>query len=291
MAIPCGRRWGGALQRSADGGKTWTRIDALPGRGLRMARHGATVYVLGAEFVAIHDAKGTRSFAHAAFTDTAVGFDEGRPYFYAATATGLLVSSDGAEWRKTDLTFNTRAVAACERRGRVAYASMRAPTGFGVVRTSDGGSTWQPVWQESRTKSPSVDDGWVSERFGPSWGEHPLALAVAPTDPERAWGTDMGRTLRTVDGGKTWTAAYSKRLADGSFTSTGLDVTTNYGIHFDPFDPARLFISYTDIGLFVSENRGQSWRSATPAASRASGSIPRTGWSSTPKCAAACGPP
>jgi|SRR5579859_7970864 len=59
------------------------------------------------------------------------------------------------------------------------------------------------------------------------------------------------------------TQVYSRRLEDGSYTSTGLDVTTNYGVHFDPFDPKRMFISYTDIGLFRSENSGLGWFSAT----------------------------
>ena len=40
-------------------------------------------------------------------------------------------------------------------------------------------------------------------------------------------------------------------------TTTGLDVTTDYGVHFDPFDKKRMFISYTDIGLFGSEDGGQ----------------------------------
>jgi hypothetical protein len=36
-------------------------------------------------------------------------------------------------------------------------------------------------------------------------------------------------------------------------------VTTAYGVHADPRDPARVFISYTDIGLFRSEDGGGSW--------------------------------
>ena len=119
--------------------------------------------------------------------------------------------------------------------------------------------TWDLGWQESRTRSPNVDNGWVSERFGPGWGESPLALAVSPTDPTQAWGTDMGRTLSTMDSGKTWNAAYTRKLADGSWASTGLDVTTTYGIHFDPFDlfHVKQFISYTDIGLWVERQRRQ----------------------------------
>ena len=64
--------------------------------------------------------------------------------------------------------------------------------------------------------------------------------------------------MRTRDGGKTWEGVYSRRLDDQSSTTTGLDVTTNYGVHFDPFDRQRLFITYTDIGMFRSENGGQA---------------------------------
>jgi hypothetical protein len=69
--------------------------------------------------------------------------------------------------------------------------------------------------------------------------------------------------MRTVDGGRSWTSAYSVRTPDGNWTTNGLDLTTAYGVHFDPFDPRRMFVSYTDIGLWTSDNRGASWTSAT----------------------------
>ena len=74
--------------------------------------------------------------------------------------------------------------------------------------------------------------------------------------------------MRTTDGGGAWDAVYSKRLPDSTYATTGLDVTTNYGVFFDPFDSKRMFIAYTDIGLFRSENGGQSWMSATPGVPR-----------------------
>ena len=52
-------------------------------------------------------------------------------------------------------------------------------------------------------------------------------------------------------------------LGNGLVTTRGLDVTTCYGLHFDPFDPKRMFISYTDIGAFKSEDGGKSWGIAT----------------------------
>jgi photosystem II stability/assembly factor-like uncharacterized protein len=250
---------GNSVQRSADGGRTWARVDGLPGRARQVFRKGERVYVLGAEFVAIREGDATRVYPHERSSDMSMGFEGGAPVFYAASE-GVSVSTDGEHWTKSELGGAVRAVAASAQHGKTAYAAYRA----GVARTSDGGRTWEKVWDESRGRASTVDvGGWVSERFGPGWGEAPLALAVAPTDPERAWGTDMGRTLATRDGGKTWTAAYTRRADDGGFTSTGLDVTTSYGVHFDPFDAAHLFISYTDIGLFASGNGGRSWRSAT----------------------------
>jgi photosystem II stability/assembly factor-like uncharacterized protein len=202
---------------------------------------------------------------HRAFTDYTLGFEGDKPFFYASARDGLFVSGDGEHWVKSNLAGSVRAVAACQRKGRVAYASYQTDS-FGVARTTDGGESWELVWSERGSrKSPNVDDGWVSGRFGPGWGEHPLALAVSPSDPDSAWGTDLGRTLHTTDGGKTWKGAYTRRLSEGTYTSRGLDVTTSYGIHFDPFDARHVFISYTDIGLFTSDDGGRGWRSATTA--------------------------
>jgi photosystem II stability/assembly factor-like uncharacterized protein len=84
-------------------------------------------------------------------------------------------------------------------------------------------------------------------------------LGVAPSDPNICYGGDYGRTLRTTDGGETWYAVYSTKVPDAAWASTGLDVTTNYGVHWDPFDSQRMFITYTDIGLVRSEDGGKTW--------------------------------
>jgi photosystem II stability/assembly factor-like uncharacterized protein len=52
-------------------------------------------------------------------------------------------------------------------------------------------------------------------------------------------------------------------LPNGGWTTRGLDVTTAYGVQFDPFDSKHIFIDYTDIGLFASPDGGASWESAT----------------------------
>jgi photosystem II stability/assembly factor-like uncharacterized protein len=66
--------------------------------------------------------------------------------------------------------------------------------------------------------------------------------------------------MKTTDGGANWWAAYSRKIPSGEWVSTGLDVTNVYGIHFDPFDSDRQFLTYTDIGLFRSEDGGATWQ-------------------------------
>jgi len=143
---------------------------------------------------------------------------------------------------------------------------------MGVAKTTDSGHTWKPVWKEDSNTAgkpgANIHDAWITERFGSDWGENPLTLSVADQDPNLSYGTDLGRTMITTDGGATWNAAYSKKIGDGGWTTTGLDVTTTYGYHFDPFDQNRQFISTTDIGLFRSEDGGKSWMSSTKGVPR-----------------------
>ncbi|MGA2075206.1 MAG: hypothetical protein ABSH52_17080 [Terriglobia bacterium] len=194
---------------------------------------------------------------------------------------GIFISKDGGDsWdevtvralrdadqfaRMADLT----SVATSLNHAEVAYVSFEDLQGsgagplHGVAKTQDSGATWELVWREGRFPAPNVHDAWITERFGTDWGEPGISLGVAPNDPNICYRTDDGRTMRTLDGGQTWDAVYSRRVGERSYTTTGIDVTTNYGVFFDPFDARRMFIAYTDIGLFRSEDGGESWTSST----------------------------
>ncbi len=190
---------------------------------------------------------------------------------YAISSSSGSISDDGgSSWRAFTLPgagARLHAVATSLKHPDTAYVSydrlqMEGQYWFGVAKTTDRGRTWRLVWKESDKPAANIHDAWITTRFGPGWGDYPLNLGVSPNEPELCYATDLGRTLRTSDGGKTWEAVYSKRSGAG-WTSTGLDVTTNYGVHFDPFDSKRIFITYTDIGAFRSDDGGQSWVSAT----------------------------
>lgn len=264
----------------------------------RSPKSDRTIYYVGADSVHIRRAgqwtQGSSPAEVPGFGDASAGFSSnGELFVYAVAASRrgsttphpIVISHDGGiTWSATDGPFvnpapghslELGAIATSLQHGEVAYvsfenyveaqaASSASTASFhGVAKTTDGGKTWQFVWKEAETPAPNVHDAWITERLGPDWGEPGISLGVAPTDPNICYRTDDGRTMRTSDGGATWDAMYSRRMPDHTYATTGLDVTTNYGVFFDPFDAQRMFIAYTDIGLFRSENGGQSWTSAT----------------------------
>ncbi len=152
----------------------------------------------------------------------------------------------------------------------------------GILKSSNGGQDWAWVykarggnWEYAdaahnyRAKpgfeAQNLKDGWVAEAFnrkgdGVCFEYNSIFdVGVCPGDPNAVVFTDLWRTIRSDDGGKNWHEAYGELQPDGSSRSRGTDVTTTYGVHFDPFDRNHMFISWTDIALHSSSNSGKNW--------------------------------
>jgi photosystem II stability/assembly factor-like uncharacterized protein len=272
---------GNGLFVSRDSGETWRREASLSEPALHIwvdpgsARDARRLIIGCPQSVYVKTASGMEARAapeSAAFVDVSVGFQDSAVVIYGVTKNGAFVSRDGGvNWRKCVFPgrgARIRAVATSLHHASTAYLSynhleMNGQTWNGVAKTTDAGRSWTLCWKDGRETGANVHDAWISARFGPGWGENPLMLGVAGDNPNLCYTTDYGRTMKTADGGATWRAVYSRRVPGSGWTSTGLDVTTNYGIHFDPFDMKRHFITYTDIGLFRSEDSGKSWVSST----------------------------
>ncbi len=153
------------------------------------------------------------------------------------------------------------------------YPEIPEPTGagsvvsyFGVIKSSNGGGSWGWVLKSDHSMPPAnLTTGWAERDYDLPWfsygpkGIGPIGLKVNPVNPDICCTTDLSSTFLTVDGGVSWKQLYSNDHAGGSVSSRGIDVTTCYGIHFDPFDREHLAVSYTDIGMFHSKDGGNTW--------------------------------
>jgi photosystem II stability/assembly factor-like uncharacterized protein len=137
---------------------------------------------------------------------------------------------------------------------------------YGVMKSLDGGNTWKWVLKQNYDSSAvNLEEGWAERDYDYSWylvgpkGMGPVGLSTSPVNPKICCYTDLSSTFLTTDGGETWKQLYSNNHPDGSVSTRGMDVTTCYGVHFDPFDRNHIVISYTDIGMFHSKDGGASW--------------------------------
>jgi len=278
-----------ALLVSKNGGASFQHEMDFPGDGLMFISYsGGNRLALGLRGVNTLQLEKTRPvggsdvrITHAAGGETSTGIA-----LYATTSDGgLSVSEDGGRsWQVRTPALGQQsaqfgAVAAASDNGEIAYVGFRdlkmgeRTEDFynGIAKTTDGGKSWSIVLKESTKPASNMEGSWIEQRADSNNFEGsksiifdaPDGLAVAPGHPEIVYATDEFRTYRTLDGGKTWAQVNSVRVGDNRWTTRGLDVTTSYGVEFDPFDPKHIFIDYTDIGAFQSFDGGQSWETAT----------------------------
>jgi len=277
---------------SADGGITWNRLASLPHSVLLLAAQGDGVIAVcasGVWHVAAGGAATLMGNATTAFRAVSAAHFADAVWIYATGQDGEVYLSEdsGAQWRTITPQLQQssgrfQAIAASDRNPRCAYVGFRGlqlgpgqeNLYNGIARTSDGGHTWKVVFKESNHAATNLSGSWIEGRAvqdAPAiwdkgfsiWFDTPYSLGVSPINPDVAYATDLFRTYRTLDGGATWQEMNSRKGENGDWISRGLDVTTNYGLQFDPFDSRHIYIDNTDIGLFQSADGGLSWRGST----------------------------
>ncbi|HWR52404.1 MAG TPA: hypothetical protein VN428_14930 [Bryobacteraceae bacterium] len=204
--------------------------------------------------------------------------DSGALVLYVTTAEGVWKSGDGGQSWQTIRSLQGFApgytrITAAERNPRILYVGadpdLSSGSEYGILKSTDGGETWAWVHHVQNWRDPSNKVlGWL-DRDLPGWAGPPAYGLSTNATGQVLYATDSGTAYRTLDGGATWAAVYSSESSDGASTSRGLDVTTSYGVHFDPFNKDHLAISYTDVGPFHSINGGASWKRIANGAPKA----------------------
>jgi photosystem II stability/assembly factor-like uncharacterized protein len=272
------------LVSSADGGSTWSHLADLPQRVLLLApRPSGVVAISGSSAYEVTNEGHVVESGRIAtdFRQASAAFLHDAAWIYATGRDGQVYLSEdfGVHWRPITPALGQSAgafaaIATSAEHPQVAYAGFRglqigpgSKNRFnGIARTNDGGRSWKIVFKESDARAANLSGSWIEERAAQKgvsiWFDAPYSLGIAPGNPEIAYASDLFRTYRTLDGGSSWQQVNSRRLA-GGWTSSGLDVTTNYGVQFDPFDTRHIYLDNTDIGLFQSTDGGRSWLSSS----------------------------
>jgi photosystem II stability/assembly factor-like uncharacterized protein len=270
---------------SADSGISWSRMASLRQRVLLLAARGAGLVALSGSITYRIAPDGNITEAGSiptAFRAASAGRSGDAIWIYATSKDGkvYLSQDSGRHFKAITPTLQQtagkfEAIATSEGHPKVAYVGFRGlqlgegkeNLFNGIAKTIDAGQTWKIVFKESNHAADNLSGTWIEERASQGndniWFDTPYSLGAAPTNPGVAYASDLFRTYRTLDGGATWQEMNSKRVRDDSWTSRGLDVTTNYGVQFDPFDLRHIYMDNTDMGLFQSMDGGQSWRSST----------------------------
>jgi photosystem II stability/assembly factor-like uncharacterized protein len=237
---------GGGVQKSTDGGTTWSA-----------ASNGLTGLALDVDALAIDPV-----------TPSTI---------YAGTVGGVFKSTNGgANWVEKNSGFNirnTNGLAIDPTNTQVVYAAL---FGSGVYKSINGGDSWTPhnnglagaLGVHSVTIDPSntlvvyagtTNNVYKSTDGGASWivrntnmggGDETLAVVVDPTNSMIAYAaTDIG-VYRTTNGANTW-----------SFTNFNVSAFV-HALAIDHTSPQTLYAA-TDKGIFKTTDGASTWTQLT----------------------------
>lgn len=181
---------------------------------------------------------------------------------------GIARSVDqGRSWQFVEKFDNQRFLQIPEGQVKVAWAAeKKEDRGFGtrVWRSADGGQNWHQVFHFTGTRK-NVEHSWVEKDM--RWGYFitKTGFFASRTDADTAVMTTQGDMYLTRDGGGGWHSIINRDmgvLPDGTtarYQSIGLEVTTCFQYLFDPWEPDRHYVAFTDIGFIRSLDAGKTW--------------------------------
>jgi photosystem II stability/assembly factor-like uncharacterized protein len=241
---------GSGLFKSIDGGESWTQMGGGSTFAVDFSTTPHTIYsiVYGSDrYQGVRSIDGGETWQAIGLPTVGwtnlVVVDPRRPatLYLGAPGDGLFRSTDrGETWRGVSKGLPGRRInvlAVDPRNSRMVYAA-----GYGLYRSKDGASSWQP-------------SGLSQVYFG--------ALAIDPLRPSRIYAGGRGGVYRSADGGHRWRASTNPLLKIGV---TALAV--------DPVAPSTVYaiagnawLGPKPWRLVKSSDGGKSWRAPKPGLS------------------------
>ncbi|MGD2026604.1 MAG: hypothetical protein PVI99_02205, partial [Anaerolineales bacterium] len=164
------------------------------------------------------------------------------------------------------------------------------PGGVGVLKSTDGGQTWQQVNSGitnlyvgtlfmhpdnpdillAGTGNNAYPEGagvFLTTNGGESWtrvlAEGVQSVEFAASDPSIAYAGNPGFIFRSTDGGNTWQATVRQSEENIGWGPAGVEAGFPIDFQVDPRDANRIFANNYGGGNFLSEDGGVTWANAS----------------------------
>jgi photosystem II stability/assembly factor-like uncharacterized protein len=275
----------GTIAMSTDGGATWRTVLANDGEIWAIVADPASpgaVYALGTAGILVSADGGQTwqlaSKAPASYLTTLVPDPQDPKTLYLSTwRSGVFRTSDaGRTWSALGATLG--APIAIDPR---APSTLYAGRGNTLVKTADGGTTWQPAGtgivssdvlstatdpRNDRVVYAATDAGLIrSGNRGRAWATlRPgvgQAIAVDPSNSAHLLASGPRGIVMSTDGGRTWSSAAGSVTGDAKRShKDGWGQVS--AIVFDPHHPRTVFAAEFGAGLITSTDGGRVWRQA-----------------------------
>ncbi|HEX5416900.1 MAG TPA: exo-alpha-sialidase [Chloroflexota bacterium] len=133
-----------------------------------------------------------------------------------------------------------------------------------VLRSDNGGKTWEPVGNAFVYDGETGTHQWYDGTAHPWEFKRVWHFEPSLTDPDTVYaGVEDAALFRTSDGGQTWQELSGLRgHGSGPGWMPGAGGLGLHTILLDSSDPNRIFIAISAAGVFRSDDAGQSWRPA-----------------------------
>ena len=172
---------------------------------------------------------------------------------------GLFRSEDsGKTWHLLENGIDSKfpyLIAVTDSRPDIIYVTTKLKKGYprissGIYGSQDGGDSFR-LLTHGRHNS---EYNWVDDyRHGDAVRSR--TLYIDPNDPFTVY---LDYEKKTHDGGKTWQNFGMKEVRRDRWTGTGLTLLTDYRVVFDPNRPNKVWLGFSDTGLMLSEDNGET---------------------------------